>query len=291
MTMQASTARLNGEPSGYILPVGEADRNRLDALGELFNPSSMNWLISNCNIQNGTVLDVGCGNGCLTRLIAKTFPSTHVVGVDISEEQIAVSRESASKEMLTNTHWHVCDVFHLDELKTLHPELFDVVHCRFVLSHLPDPLKAVDNMLARLKSGGCLVIEEIGEKFTFQYPSETLKAMEAWKKMAEWTQSVQHSHQKTVGTLLNYFSKSSAISSWGSKLYDISIDGRVKKSFFRMGAEHAVKKIEQLKVPEKIQDFGYQESATWLQELAEFESNDSLAVVGKNFEWIIAQKK
>jgi 2-polyprenyl-3-methyl-5-hydroxy-6-metoxy-1,4-benzoquinol methylase len=289
--MNVSSPTHEAKHIGYILPVGETDRIRLDALGELFNPISMDWLSSNCTLKQGKILDVGCGNGCLTRLFAKTFPEAQVVGVDMSDEQIAVSRKGALDEKLTNCHWLVCDVYHLDELNKTHPELFDIIHCRFVLSHLQDPIKAVDQMLSQLKTGGHLFLEEIGAKFNFQYPSTTIKALEAWKKMADWKQAMQNAHQNTAEVILDHLSKSDAISSWGSRLYDISIEGCVKKSFFRMGAEHGVKKIEELKMAETIKTFGYSDSATWLKEMLDFEADDSITAIGKNFEWIVAQKK
>ena len=37
-------------------------------------------------------MDLGCGQGAAARLIARAFPATRVVGVDIDESSIAAAR-------------------------------------------------------------------------------------------------------------------------------------------------------------------------------------------------------
>src|SRR5262249_18148093 len=38
---------------------------------------------------------------------------------------------------------------------------YDLVHCRFVLMHLPDPLRALGRLAAALRPGGWLLVEEM----------------------------------------------------------------------------------------------------------------------------------
>src|SRR6185503_14051412 len=45
---------------------------------------------------DGRVLDVGCGNGWATRLMAQQAPHGRVVGIDISDEMVDLARESSS---------------------------------------------------------------------------------------------------------------------------------------------------------------------------------------------------
>ena len=42
----------------------------------------------------------------------------------------------------------------------LEPGMYDLAHCRALLSHLPDPLLAVKRMVAALRIGGWLLVEE-----------------------------------------------------------------------------------------------------------------------------------
>jgi len=46
--------------------------------------------------SDSRVLDVGCGSGWATRLLAQTAKNGKVVGIDISDEMIRVARESSS---------------------------------------------------------------------------------------------------------------------------------------------------------------------------------------------------
>ncbi len=44
---------------------------------------------------DGRVLDIGCGNGWATRLMAEQSPHGRVVGIDISDEMVDLARESS----------------------------------------------------------------------------------------------------------------------------------------------------------------------------------------------------
>jgi arsenite methyltransferase len=45
--------------------------------------------------DDGRVLDIGCGNGWATRLMAEQAPDGRVVGIDISDEMVDLARESS----------------------------------------------------------------------------------------------------------------------------------------------------------------------------------------------------
>lgn len=46
--------------------------------------------------DDGRVLDIGCGNGWATRLMAEQAPDGRVVGIDISDEMVDLARESSA---------------------------------------------------------------------------------------------------------------------------------------------------------------------------------------------------
>src|SRR5438270_13982365 len=39
------------------------------------------------------VLDIGCGSGCATRLVAKRFHPKNIIGIDISDEIVRLATE------------------------------------------------------------------------------------------------------------------------------------------------------------------------------------------------------
>lgn len=97
-----------------------------------------------------TVLDVGCGTGTTTALLAQAVGRRgHVTGVDISEVLISVARA----QKLANATFAVGDA-------TKHPleaASFDLVFSRFGVMFFADPVAAFKNLHRALKASGRLV--------------------------------------------------------------------------------------------------------------------------------------
>jgi 2-polyprenyl-3-methyl-5-hydroxy-6-metoxy-1,4-benzoquinol methylase len=60
------------------------------------------------------VADVGCGSGHALNTMAQAFPRSRFTGYDFSQEGIAAAQVEARQLGLTNTHFEVRDVSHLD---------------------------------------------------------------------------------------------------------------------------------------------------------------------------------
>ena len=102
-------------------------------------------------VQRGDiVLDVGCGVGRLTRVLAEE--ASHVHAIDVSAEMLDQARELNAH--LTNVAWHHGDG------TTLHPiadASIDAVVSHVVFQHIPDPqitLGYVREMGRVLRPGG-----------------------------------------------------------------------------------------------------------------------------------------
>jgi 2-polyprenyl-3-methyl-5-hydroxy-6-metoxy-1,4-benzoquinol methylase len=92
------------------------------------------------------VLDFGCGMGRISKELVQTF-GCDVVGVDISESMgkfatLYVRSPSKFKSVLEYTE----------------PDSIDVVISTFVLQHVENPLKEIDNLVKVTKEGGYLII-------------------------------------------------------------------------------------------------------------------------------------
>ena len=98
-----------------------------------------------------TVLDAGCGEGYLSRILAKN--GAIVTGLDFSAKQI----EAARTYSLTDTLPISFDVASVDEMPYA-DDTFDLVVCNHVLNDLHDPSKAISEFARVLRSGGRLVI-------------------------------------------------------------------------------------------------------------------------------------
>lgn len=286
------------KPSGYLIPVGKTDDERLSALGAIYNPFSLKLLQSHITSEKPSILDVGCGNGELTILFAKTFPGADIVAIDNSQEQIDLAKKKAETENI-NISWEHSDVFKLADLESKYPKLFDVVHSRFVLSHAPNPTDAIAPMLSMVKPGGLLIIEEVGAKKTFKEPLP--KAIRAWKKLVEVQFKLQQSHHDTIERIVKHLKNTPEVS-FKTVLFNTTIRGQQQKSLFRLGFEHGRKilagleqsgKIKMLgydTAKELISYMGYDDAEVWQKDLLEFENDDNATIELEDIESIVAVK-
>lgn len=76
-----------------------------------------------------TILDIGCGGGQFSILLAKQFPEAQILGIDISSTAIAFAQKRFQETMLNNIQFEVCS----------DPQnQFDVVTATLVCHHLDD---------------------------------------------------------------------------------------------------------------------------------------------------------
>jgi SAM-dependent methyltransferase len=103
------------------------------------------------------VADFGCGTGTMTRAVASMVgPSGSVTGIDVNSAQLEQARNLCAREGLTNVRFIEADACST----TLPGDTFDLVYCRFLLLHLPDPGACLKEMWRVLKPGGMLVVED-----------------------------------------------------------------------------------------------------------------------------------
>ena len=97
------------------------------------------------------VLDVACGTGLVSFPMLDTVGETGaVVGVDISAEMVEHARRLAEKRGDRNARFERFDA----EALNLEGAPFDAAVCALGLMYVPDPVKALGEMLRLLKPGG-----------------------------------------------------------------------------------------------------------------------------------------
>lgn len=99
------------------------------------------------------ILDLGCGDGKITVLLAEQVPRGSVLGVDHSAEMIEFALNSHTAN-LSNIAFQVADAAALD----LPPE-FDRVFSNAALHWVPDHPAVLRGVAASLKSGGRLLFQ------------------------------------------------------------------------------------------------------------------------------------
>jgi SAM-dependent methyltransferase len=141
---------------GYALATGEAADYRLRLLHGLYGPGTRRLLLEAGLRPGMRAADLGCGVGMVTALLAELVgPDGQVTGIDASAAQLA-----QASERLQSRSPNIRFVEASATATGLPPASFDFVYSRFLLIHLPEPARALDEMHALLKPGGILVCED-----------------------------------------------------------------------------------------------------------------------------------
>jgi ubiquinone/menaquinone biosynthesis C-methylase UbiE len=133
----------------------QADFDRIALLSEEgwnHNDHYHRSLLRHVPVQCREALEVGCGTGAFSRLLA--LSSERVLAVDLSPQMIRVARERSSR--FPNIDFEVADVLRLD----LPGERFDCIVTIATLHHLPMKLM-LSKMKAALKVNGVLLILDL----------------------------------------------------------------------------------------------------------------------------------
>jgi ubiquinone/menaquinone biosynthesis C-methylase UbiE len=110
-------------------------------------------------VKSGMVaVDVGCGSGFFTRLIAKGLRSRgRVIGIDIDQKLLVAARKiSKGENMSSLIEFKEGSAYSLP----LPNGFADVVACHTLLYFLERPIKAIDEMMRVAKVGGRVVAVE-----------------------------------------------------------------------------------------------------------------------------------
>ncbi|MBV9124463.1 MAG: methyltransferase domain-containing protein [Planctomycetes bacterium] len=143
-----------GEPgearyfAGHSPEAFEAER--LAVLGQMLNPLTSRRL-KQLPIERGwRCLEIGAGNGSVAQsLLERVGPEGRVVATDINPRFLTGGK-------LPNLEVRRHDIL-ADDLEA---GAYDLAHCRLVLAHLADPVRALGRMASAVRPGGWLFVEE-----------------------------------------------------------------------------------------------------------------------------------
>lgn len=127
-----------------------ASAQRFDSLESLYDERSIGYLERTGITAGWRCLEVGGGSGSIANWLANRVGDTgSVVVTDIDPRflnrhpnpNVEVRLHDIGADALANDH-------------------FDLIHARLVLIHVPDPWAAIRRLIAALKPGGWLVVED-----------------------------------------------------------------------------------------------------------------------------------
>ncbi|MFG2039766.1 class I SAM-dependent methyltransferase [Dactylosporangium sp. NPDC048998] len=131
----------------FVDTTDRAEHERLALLESVFDPFSRAGL-DRLGVGAGwRCLEVGAGRGSIAFELARRAGAANVTATDLSTRLLGPLAESGVQ------------VLRHDVLRDAAPGEFDLIHCRFVVDHLPDRRRALERMAGWLRPGGWLLVE------------------------------------------------------------------------------------------------------------------------------------
>jgi SAM-dependent methyltransferase len=137
----------------YVFGNSELAAARLEMVARLFDPATRVLLREAGPAARNLGVDLGCGPGHTTALLAEVLQCRRTVGLDLSAEFIERARRSASD----------CVAFQVHDVTVVpFPEApADLLYCRLLLPHLSDPVGVIGRWATQLVPGGLLMLDEV----------------------------------------------------------------------------------------------------------------------------------
>jgi trans-aconitate 2-methyltransferase len=186
---------MNWDPAQYLKYAGERLRPALDLMARIPMEAP------------GTVFDLGCGTGNVTKMLADRWPQAQIIGVDNSTAMLVVARASTAGE--TRREWIAAD------LATWAPaEPADVVFSNAALHWHDDHAALFPRIFGWVAPGGMLAIQ-----MPDQYAAPSHVALAAVVSSARWRDRLGTLLRRSpVATAATYFrllaAQAAAVDAW-----------------------------------------------------------------------------
>jgi ubiquinone/menaquinone biosynthesis C-methylase UbiE len=171
----------NSSDPTYAMGRSKSETERLQQQGQLFEPYTRR-LLEAAGITTGMkVLDVGCGAGDVSLLVARLVgPTGSVVGVDNNPVVLETARQRACAAGLSNISFVAGDLRDADLDND-----FDAAVGRLILLYVGDQVVALQAITRYLRPGGIVAFQEADFSLT-----ESLAANETfaplYRKLMSW---------------------------------------------------------------------------------------------------------
>lgn len=163
--------------SVYVMGRTEAERARLSQQDRIFAPHSEN-LFRQAGITTGMrVIDVGCGVGDTTVLLARIVgPAGSVTGVDRDAASLEAAERTVAEAGLSNVNF---------QQRTL-PDIdldapADALAGRLILLHFDDPASILTKLTRYVRPGGIVTFQDVTVSRARSVPEVPL-----WTRLTEW---------------------------------------------------------------------------------------------------------
>ncbi|MEP6632926.1 MAG: bifunctional 2-polyprenyl-6-hydroxyphenol methylase/3-demethylubiquinol 3-O-methyltransferase UbiG [Luteimonas sp.] len=119
------------------------------------NPARLGYVAERVDLRDARVLDVGCGGGLLSELLAREGAS--VTAIDLAPELIKIAKLHRL-ESGVEVDYRLTSV---ESLAVEQPAHYDAITCMEMLEHVPDPGAVIAACATLLKPGGRLFVSTL----------------------------------------------------------------------------------------------------------------------------------
>ena len=137
----------------YLFGDTQLAARRLEVFADAFAASSKAFLSEAATSRPRLAVDLGCGPGYTTHMLADALGCAQAVGLDNSEHFVRLAAKTATDKV----SFHLHDVTRVP----LPVGPCDVIYARFLLTHQSGPERAIARWATQLCPGGRLLLEEV----------------------------------------------------------------------------------------------------------------------------------
>jgi trans-aconitate 2-methyltransferase len=136
----------------YLFGDTDLAARRLKILADVYAEPTRTFVLDTVIDKPRLAIDLGCGPGYTTHLLADILDCDQIVGLDNSEHFISLAQKTETERVRFRRHDVTTVPFPTPPA--------DFLYCRFLLTHLQDPLTVVAKWTTHLRPRGLLLMEE-----------------------------------------------------------------------------------------------------------------------------------
>jgi len=193
------------------------------------------------SLENKKILNIGCGSGHLELALDSKARNCEFHGIDINP--VRIEEASSSTKNIKNSqntfNFEVKDLCEDYQYKNkLSNNHYNIIFSRFVLSHLPDAVTKLSNILNCLKKGGIIVLEEFATTFDHYMCNTNNHGYQIFVEAIKEQLRIQNCDHNIAFKLLDYLQENNfeIITTF---LEQPILRTKRQKSIIRLGAQEA----------------------------------------------------